>query len=258
MVQQIFLQRIGYYWPCVALASILANDTHAEDDHPQPPSLRDEASFDGLTYLQVIKYLPHADLYQARVASNLADLAQSDLLVFFTEEQLTKTLPWDCRLQYKRSDEIITAISAHAALFEHPCIGELHKEQRVIKKRGDSALSHHPLTETLEITHKELHDAMQATMAEQQENTRQMNVSLTEIAQMLQQALLLAALDKLMSRLWQTPNQARSHSSQAKCKLLALLRRWQQRTRRRVVNAAPRWSRTLGQVVFVLTIILPV
>src|SRR5260370_5054322 len=88
-----FLQRIGYHWACVALAPILADDTRADDDTTLSLSLRAEAGCDGLTYLQVLKYLPHADLYLASVAYDPSGLAASDHLAFFTEEQLTNALP---------------------------------------------------------------------------------------------------------------------------------------------------------------------
>src|SRR5258708_38638749 len=113
MPQSTFLQRTGYHWPCVALASILSDDTRTDDDTTLSLSLRAEASCDGLTYLQVLKYLPHADLYLASVACDPADLAASNLLAFFTEEQLTNTLPWDIRLQHQAADEIRMAIRVH-------------------------------------------------------------------------------------------------------------------------------------------------
>lgn len=253
-----FLQRIGYHWPCVALATILAGETHADDETALPLSLRDEASCNGLTYLQVTRYLPHADLYLARVADDPARLGISDLLAFFTEEQLTNALPWDIRLQHKGPGEIQAAIRAHAASIQPICSLTPADVQQAVPQPDFSALTFHPLAETIAITRDELCDALQATLLEQQEETNQVGTSPSQAAHAIQQALLLAALDKLMERLWQTPSQATSLLSQARCKLLVQLRRWQHWTRQRIVNASPRWSQMRECVVWELTIGIPV
>lgn len=254
-----FRQRTGFHWPCVALASILADDICPEENGVSSLSLREEASEDGLTYFQIIRYLPHADLYLARVASNPAGLGESDLMAFFTDAQLTHALPWDVRLQQKGSGEIIAAIRAHAAALQphHRSMSAVEADA-ITAMQGSSASTLHPLKTTIEITRNELCAAMQATVAEQQENTRHVGVSPAEAAHLVQQALLLAALDKLMVRLWQTPGQACSLIAQMKCKILALLRRWQQQTRQRVVNATARWCQVRKTVVWDLTIGVPV
>ena len=72
------------------------------------------------------------------------------------------------------------------------------------------------------------------------------------------QATRRAALDALMHQLWQTPGQARSRGAQARCKLLAALQRWQEKTRQRVVMAHAIWKQALDEVVWDLTIGIPV
>lgn len=250
-----FFQRSGYHWPCVALATILANDIRAEENDHHPLSLRDEASENGLTYLQVVRYLPHTDLYVARVACDPEALGTSDLLAFFTEAQLTYALPWDVRLQSKCSGEIRTAIDAHAASLRPARARQVHQEG---SQQVCPMLPLNPFPEAVEVSREALHDALQATVAEQQGETRQVGVSPTQATQTLQQALLLAALDQLMARLWHTPNQARSLLAQARCKVLARLRTWQQYTHQRVVTAAPFWHAAKGCVLWRLTIGIPV
>lgn len=154
-----FLQRIGYHWPCVALASILADETRTDDETDLPLSLRDEASCSGLTYLQITRYLPHADLYLARVADDPARLGASDLLAFFTEEQLTNALPWDTRLQPKEPGEIQAAIRAHAASLQPICSLISADVQQAVPQPNFSTLTFHPLAETIAITRDELRAA---------------------------------------------------------------------------------------------------
>lgn len=252
-----FRERAKFFWPCVALNSILTDDICTEANGVTQLSLREEVSRDGVFYLSVIKYLP-ADLYLARVASDPANLGASAMLAFFTEEQLLYMLPWDIRTQDKAADEIIPAIYAHAAVCQPVCRLVVAVEQQAQPEQDFSVLAFHSLSENIEITRNELHTAIQEIVTEQQEDVCQVGASRTKAAHLLQQALLRAALDTLMHRLWETPGKARSLGMQAQCKLLILLRRWQERTRQQVVRAVPRWCEVQRQVVFVLTIGLPI
>lgn len=252
-----FQQRVGYHWPCVALAESLTNDICQDDDEELCTlSLREEASYEGLTYIQVLKHLDNTDLYLARVACSPLLLEESDLLVFFTEEQLYYTLPVDVRLQQKCPRDIISAIKTHAATLL-PARATVAPTQRGLASEV-AALTFHPLSETIEVTREDLTVGMQAAVVADQEATQSPNTSPTKIAHLLQQALLRAALDVLMRQLWQTPNQARSQVAQARCKLLAMLQRWQEKTRQRVMVARAIWKQTLGEVVWELTIGVPV
>lgn len=258
MPQSTFRQRVGYHWPCIALAESLTDDICQEDDDNgmRTLSLREEASYEGLTYIQVLKHLDGSDLYLARVAFHPRLLAESDLLVYFTEDQLYYTLPIDIRLQGKRPKDIICAIKAHAATLL-PARATVAQNQPAAPSTA-SSLALHPLSETIEVTREDLAVAMQITVAEQQVATQSTSTSPTRAAHLLQQALLRAALDALMRQLWQTPSQARSLAMQARCKLLTLLCKWQEQTRQRVVMARARWKQALGEVVWELTIGVPV
>lgn len=253
-----FQQRVGYHWPCVALAESLTNDICQENDEEglYKLSLREEASYEGLTCIQVLKHLDSADLYLARVAYNPMLLEESDLLVFFTEEQLYYTLPVDIRLQQKRPEEVICAIKAHAATLL-PARAPASPTQQGVTSEA-AALAFHPLSETIEVTREDLTVAMQAATSADQEATQCASTSPTRAAHLLQQTLLRAALDVLMRQLWQTPSQARSCVAQARCKLLAALQRWQEHTRQRVVMAQAIWNQALGEVVWELTIAVPI
>jgi hypothetical protein len=256
MPQSTFRQRVGYLWPCVALASTLTDDIcHDIGDDHEILSLREEASHEGLTYLQVLKYVENTELYLARVASQPALLEESNLLVFFTEEQLAYTLPVDIRLQWKCSGAIICAIKAHAATLLS--VQVTYPEQQETRSEVVELILH-PLAETIEVTHEDLTAAMQATITELSEAMPGVGISPTRTTHLFQQALLRAALDVLMSRLWQTPCQARSRRAQARCKLLAALQRWQEQTQQRIVTAQPHWKQGAGKVLWELIIGIPV
>jgi hypothetical protein len=251
-----FHQRVGYHWPCVALAALLTDDI-CQEEHTDTHtvSLREEASYQGLTYIQVLKHLDNTDLYLARVAWSPLLLNESDLQAYFTEEQLFYTLPVDVRLQQKRPEDIISAIRAHAATLLPIRMLATGRQETPSEA---TALTLHPLAETIEVTREDLTVAMQAAVVADQEATQTTHTSPTRAAHLLQQALLRAALDALMRQLWQTPGRARSRIAQARCRLLAALLRWQEETRQRVAMARAIWKQSLGNVVWELTVGVPV
>lgn len=256
MLQKMFLHRTGLYWTCVAPDYILADDCKNEEDGEPSLSLREEAGHQGLCYLRVFRYLPYASLYQAQVSSCPDDFYADHPIAFFTEEQLAYALPYDCRLQGKRPGSILRTLAAHgASLLSLLCPRTLTTgDASCTATLTSTMLPLKALAEPIEVNQDELREALIAAAAEQQEETNR----LADATQVLQQALLRAALDALMRRLWQTPSQARSLLFQARCKLLALLLRWQQKTRQRIVNAVPRWNEAQGRVMWQLTIGVPV
>src|SRR5579885_1545401 len=114
-----FAQRIGYHWTYVASATILSDEIleTSEEEHPQ--SLRAEASAQGLCFLRIMRYLPHAGLFHGQVAATPKLLQTQPLDAFFTEEQLCGILPYDCRLQQRKDEPLppatlLARLSAHA------------------------------------------------------------------------------------------------------------------------------------------------
>lgn len=169
------------------------------------------------------------------MAGHPSRLAETSLQVFLTEEQLCYTLPLDIRLQHKTSSEIVRAIYAHAA----------------------TLLPSRPLSESIDIPAAALAEAVRTTALEQ--GAAAEAASSSHVAHsLLQQAYLKAAIDALMYQFWHTPNQAQSRGARSRCRLLAVLQRWQRLTRRRVVYALTRWDHTLGQLVWGLIIDVPV
>ena len=79
-----------------------------------PLSLREEASCNGLCFLQVLRYLPNARLYTARVAADPSRVKDQPFEIFCTEEQLAGALPWDCRLEGKSPERILAILKVHA------------------------------------------------------------------------------------------------------------------------------------------------
>src|SRR5258706_9697483 len=109
-----FLSRTGYHWACVAPASILCGDSLVEEGTGERlPSLREEASRDGLCFLEVFHYIPGTDLYVAHVDADPDQVKERFFRVIFTEKQLAYALPWDCRLQGKSSARILSILYAH-------------------------------------------------------------------------------------------------------------------------------------------------
>ena len=75
----------------------------------------------------------------------------------------------------------------------------------------------------------------------------------------LQQALLSAIIDTLMEQLYQAQEHTLALTLKARCALIAQIQRWHRQTcQERVVNAVARFSPERQQVVWRLTVGLPV
>ena len=100
-MRRTFEQRIGFFVPCVGLAEAMLDHSRLrpeQEGQAPPPTLLQEASHNHLCYLRVLRRVQHADLYVAEVAASPEQLRTRPFPVFFTEEQLRATFPWDCRL----------------------------------------------------------------------------------------------------------------------------------------------------------------
>ncbi|HZO72796.1 MAG TPA: hypothetical protein VFB60_11390 [Ktedonobacteraceae bacterium] len=248
-----FAQRIGYLVTCCIPADILSDESTCSEDSS---SLRSDASCNGLSYIQVIRALED-HVYMARVAASPEGISHG-YTVLLTEQQLYASLPWEERLEWedhvctqRRSpDAILALLHAHAA--EVQPLTKLALEQTVAPALSSPVLT--PL-DTVEVTQEELQDAIKM-VTHQGKNVDQKLRRTSSF--LLQQALLSAAIDTLMSQLYQTQEQVHALTIKARCALLAQLQRWHRHSQHeRLVNVAPRFSPEHERVVWRLTIGLP-
>jgi hypothetical protein len=282
--QRTFLQRVGSHWICVAPAAILSG-TCEPVDSSSPRSLRDEASCDGLCYLQVLRQCKCGDLYQARVAARPEDVEAQTFMVFFTEEQLTCALPWDCRMQNKVPESILAILHAHA--------NEVRPTHKLPAREGAPVHTPAPavplqaLDEVVTLSTVALQEAVggmiqrasQDTDSTSKKGSRSFRRQLTFMREAvqaifttpadddmskrinnfhIQQCLLRVIIDLLMERLYQGQEQAHALLIKAKCALIARLQRWQRYTKQPVVNAIPVFDEERQQVLWHLLVGVPV
>ena len=244
---QIFPQRIGYYWTCVMLAEALSDDPlapepemHSEEERA---SLRTLASTDGLSFCNVLRMIAPG-LYWADVAATPADLCHAYRVVL-TEEHLRYALPWDCRMKGTPPGRI------RAILKER---GEALQPARQ-REPQEVAARPEPSSEDVmlrvvgwqTISMDELHEAIEANGLE----SRHLNT----VA--VQQTLLSAVIDALMRQLYAGCSHARALLLKARITLIAALQRWQRQSRQMVVKATPMWSEQRQQPVCRILVGLP-
>ncbi len=251
--QRTFLTRIGYHWTCVAPATILSDDSLKDDNNTPLPSLRMEASSDGLCYLQLVRVASSGDLYIARVAASPDDLCSHALTVFFTETQLRSALPWDCRVQGKSPERILTLLHAHAAEIQ-PALQtceRAHEEPLFQEEELLVPLGHVTVSQACLSSHfgTPRHDASQDT----RKHSMSKNVRLVHV----QQSLLLAVLHILTSQMRCATEKAHKDLLQARCTLVAQVRQWQKQTQQRVINPVPFYDSQAQHLSWHLSLVVP-
>ncbi len=251
--QRTFLTRIGYHWTCVAPATLLSDDLLRDEDNNPLPTLREEASSDGLCYLQLVRVASCGDLYVARVAASPDELCPQSLTVFFTEVQLRSALAWDCRLQGKSSQCILKLLHAHAAAIqpalqtcEHVVQEQSVSEEEPLVPLGHVTVSQSCLSSHFGTPQQSLH-----------EDTRMYCESKAVRLVHVQQSLLLAVLHALTSEMRRASDVAQKSLLQARCALIAQVREWQKQTQQRVVNPVPFFDTQVQQLFWNLSLIVP-
>jgi len=258
--QRTFAQRIGYCITCVIPASLLSDEATSPED---ASSLRVDASHDGLSYLQVSHALSE-NVYVCRVAAS-PDRVAHGYTVLFTEEQLYFALPWDHRLEWedrlctqKRDPESILTLLRACAAEVRPLV-KITPSQAVVPPQPVPAAAEIAFearsAQTIEIRAEELQDALGLTPRDTAKDTA------THISQKgtyrMQQAFLRAAVDTLMTQLYQGQDRAHALTIKAKCALVARVQRWHRQTRQHVVNAALAFDAQEQRMLWQLTIGVP-
>ena len=208
---QAWSHHIASRYTCVALADILSDESRSEDGSTQQ-SLRAQASAGGLCYLRAVRYLPHADLYQAQVAASVDVLTVSPCTIFLTEAQLRYTLPYDDRTQRKPASVVCTLLRAHAAAVQ----------PIAPRPRRPLTVPLTPLPVSVEVAPEVVETVL--VMAADEAVVKSTQV---------QQPLLSLALRFLSHISWQI----KEHHAVCLCHLVARLRQWQRLTHQCVVEA---------------------
>jgi hypothetical protein len=199
-------------------------------------------------------------MYVCRVAAS-PDRAATGYTVLLTEEQLYFALPWDHRLEWedhlctqKRCPESILALLRLRAAEVQP----LTKRAAVPIETVTATLPVTALTplDTVEVSQEEIQDAI-ALVRKQGKNIDQQQRHTSQVQ--LQQALLSAMIDTLMEQLYQVQEHTLALTLKARCALIAQIQRWhRQAHHERLVNAVARFSPERQQVVWCLTVGLPI
>ncbi len=254
--QRTIASRIGYLVTSVIPASLLSDEPIDAEDSS---SLRTDASHEGLSYLQV-SYQLSESMYVCRVAAS-PDRAATGYTVLLTEQQLYFALPWDQRLEWedhlctqKRCPQSILALLRASAAEVQPLTKRiLAHTEAVAPPLPGTALT--PL-DTVEVSQEDVQDAI-ALVTKQGKNIDPQHRRTNQFQ--LQQALLSAMLDALMEQLYHTQERTLARTLKARCALLAQIQRWHRQSHQeRLVNAVARFSPERQQVIWRLTVGLPV
>jgi hypothetical protein len=270
-----FFQRFGAQGICVLPAEVLSNDPLRVDPqtHTMPSSLRQQASALGLCFARILRSCGDG-LYWAFVAST-PDLVDAQRVVL-TEEQLYHALPWDIRLVDRQPGAIRDLMFAHAQAVRpaQPLVEDVRAQdiRQLHPLTPAPIVPLHPLEEAVVVvTTDELHEAFEPRSPEDDDDvpgagllprlgqkTRKQLALVKAIGSFaMQQALLRAMVDALMSRLYQAQDHLAAHILKVRCALLAQIQRWHCANRQRVVNAVPVWNDERQQIVWQLTVGVP-
>lgn len=235
-LQRTFANAIGYCVTCVLPADLFSDEsTHAEDSS----SLRADANRGGLSYIQVKGALEEG-LYLARVAAS-PEGAATGFTVLLSEEQLYHALPWDQRLSCSLADEqhtqperVLKMLRAHAAEV-CPLVKVAPQDAGVVTIPVAPMAFEAQHVQTVEISVEELQEALGLSPLDTAQDTA-LYVGQKHTYHM-QQAFLRAAIDHLMTQLYQGQERAYALMLKTKCALVARMQRWHRQTRQQMVNA---------------------
>ncbi len=259
--QRTFAHRIGFCITCVLPADLLSADPIDQED---ASSLRTDASQDHLSYIQVTRMLEDG-VYLAHVAST-PDRAAKGYTLLLNEQHLYYALPWDHRLsQFLEENEDQQPQPGRILALLRTCAAEV---QPLIKLPAPSATVTPPQAvpaaamafeardvQSLEVSADEVQEALGLAPLDTAKDTATHVVQKSSYR--MQQAFLRAAVDSLMTQLYQGQDRAHALTIKAKCALVAHVQRWHRQTRQPVVNAALAFDGQRQHLIWHVTIGVP-
>jgi len=251
MTQRIFSHRAYYHWTYVLPAEELSDDPLYADDNEDTSSLQAIASTDGLCYASVLRSFGEG-LYWAQVASHPDLLCTQGYLIVLTEEHLTYALPWDCRLQEQSPERICAILHAHAAMLQCQKVGAVSEPMKTSVVVSPHQVFLQPMDEEVVVTTSDLQEVIDAT-AEGMISTGRMS----HIHQRIQHGLLSVILRTIRIRLQRASSEAQRTLLQTRYILVTQVQQWHQRSHQRVVNAHYAWCEERRQVLWHLTVGVP-
>jgi hypothetical protein len=253
MSQPIFSHRAYYYWTYVLPAEVLSGDPLDTDSNEDTSSLQAIASADGLCFASVLRSFGEG-LYWAQVASHPDRLCTEGFLVVLTEEHLTYALPWDCRSQELSPERICAILHAHAALLQPLCqkVGAVSEPKKTLGVIPVHHVLLQPLDEEIVVTATEMEEVLHAA-AEGRISTGHRS----PILQRIQHGLLSVILRGIRIRLQRASSEAQWAFLQTKYILVTQVQQWHRRTHQRVINAHYTWCEERRQVLWHLTVGVP-
>lgn len=249
-----FFLCFGRLCVCVLPTEILDDTILVDADTNEAlPSLRACCSTSGLCYACVVEPCG-PDHYWAKVAAT-PDLANAER-VLLRQEDMRYALAWDVRLEHKSAAAIRRILFACAKDKEER---PTHSPSRHIS--SDELLPAPAVDlvviETIEVGTDDIEKSFIPDAQNCPQDGASPPVSQPISVLGLQQVLLRAALKKLLQQLAHTRYQAEAWSIQARCAIVAQLKRWQRKTRQRVVSVARAWSEERRSVAWLLIIGAP-
>jgi hypothetical protein len=252
-VPRTFARQIGYLITCVMPADVLSAEPIDGEDGS---NLRADASRNGLSYLQVVPSLEEGR-YLVRIVAT-PECARKGYTVILSEEDLFQALPWEPRLAWqdhlstrKRHPAAILALLRSHAREVQPLTKQLPGFEQATPFPTEALT----VVDMIEVSQDVLQDAIiTETAGKDATVTMQRRTNPSH----LQQALFQAMIDTLIAQLSQINDAATTQALQARCALIAQLQRWQRYTQERLINVVPRYSPEHHQVVWRLTVGVPI
>jgi hypothetical protein len=250
---QPFFLCFGRLCVCVLPAEVLNDAVLVDPDTNEAFSLRTRCSTNDLCYAYVTESCG-PDHYWAEVAGT-PDLAHTER-VLIRQEDMRYALAWDVRLEHKSAAAIRRIIFACAK------DKEVHSTRPPSENRSSDDLLPAPandlvVIETFEVSTDDIEKSFSPDAQNCPQDGASHLVSQSISVPGLQQVLLRTALKKLLQQLAHTRYQAEAWSIQARCAIVAQLKRWQRKTGQRVVNVARAWSEERRSVAWLLIIGAP-
>ena len=162
--------------------------------------------------------------------------------------------PWDCRLQEQSPERICAILYAHAAMLQPLCqtVGAVSEPMKTSVVVSPHQVLLQPMDEEIVVTTAALEEVIDTTTEDMIRTGR-----MSPILQRIQHGLLSVTLRAIRIRLQRASSEAQRAFLQTKYILVRQVRQWHRRTHQRVVNAHYAWCEERRQVLWHLTVGVP-